>query len=213
MSPNLREQKRLATLAAIEDSATSLVVEHGYEAVTVDDICLKAEISRRTFFNYVDSKETAVIGQPPREISEAELTKFATTHHADLFAAVLELCFLALPESSLPAGQASELVARRKAIKQANPGLAYTRLQTFSTAHAQVHRAVEQYFSHFPDAQKLNIDANFEAELVVSVAAQSLQLGYLRWMSAGLECATLRAFSDEVLTQLKQLFTQQEAHG
>ena len=59
---SLREQKRLETRLRIEDAATLLVDEHGFAAVTVEEICEKAGISRRTFFNYFDSKDSAVLG-------------------------------------------------------------------------------------------------------------------------------------------------------
>ncbi|NMB23443.1 MAG: TetR family transcriptional regulator, partial [Corynebacterium sp.] len=64
--PSLREMKRRQTLEAIEDHATSLVLERGFDDVTVDDICAGAGISKRTFFNYVESKEVAVVGPGPR---------------------------------------------------------------------------------------------------------------------------------------------------
>lgn len=47
----IREQKRRETKQRIRDEAARLVEEHGYDNVTVDDICRDAGISRRTFFN------------------------------------------------------------------------------------------------------------------------------------------------------------------
>ena len=78
-SPNLtlRESKRRATKAAIEEHATRLVLDRGFDGVTVEDICQAAEISKRTFFNYVDSKETAVLGPLPTPLSEDEVHAFA----------------------------------------------------------------------------------------------------------------------------------------
>lgn len=64
----LRERKRLETLCAIEDHATRLVLEKGYDSVTIEDIVDAANISKRTFFNYVDSKEIAVLGHPVVDI-------------------------------------------------------------------------------------------------------------------------------------------------
>ena len=60
---SLRKQKRLKTRLGIEDAATLLVDEHGFTSVTVEEICEKAGISRRTFFNYFDSKDSAVLGK------------------------------------------------------------------------------------------------------------------------------------------------------
>ena len=80
---SLREAKRLATHMSITDHATRLVMDHGFDAVTVEDICQAAGISRRTFFNYVDSKECAVFGAAPKEIGEREIAAFCENRHED----------------------------------------------------------------------------------------------------------------------------------
>jgi AcrR family transcriptional regulator len=53
----LRERKKLQTRAAIVQAAVDLFAQHGFEAVTVDDIALAANVSRQTVFNYFSSKE------------------------------------------------------------------------------------------------------------------------------------------------------------
>jgi len=42
-----------------------LVEAHGIDNTTVEDICQAADISRRTFFNYMDSKGHAILGAFP----------------------------------------------------------------------------------------------------------------------------------------------------
>ena len=64
----LRERKRRATRRRIEDAATALVEKHGFDNVTVEDICRDAEISRRTFFNYFETKDDAVLGVQPWDL-------------------------------------------------------------------------------------------------------------------------------------------------
>ncbi|MFI5609094.1 TetR/AcrR family transcriptional regulator [Amycolatopsis sp. NPDC051903] len=59
--PGLRERKKEATRQAIRAAAVVLYRERGPQAVTVDDICARAGVSSRTFFNYFDSKEEAVL--------------------------------------------------------------------------------------------------------------------------------------------------------
>ena len=58
----LRERKRAATRTAITAVARSLTAEHGLNGFTVEEVCEAAGISRRTFFNYFQSKEDAIIG-------------------------------------------------------------------------------------------------------------------------------------------------------
>ncbi|PFG42736.1 TetR family transcriptional regulator [Isoptericola jiangsuensis] len=67
MSPadptGLRERKKRARAARIADAARLLVLDRGLDAVTVEEIAAAAEISPRTFFNYFESKDDAVLGQ------------------------------------------------------------------------------------------------------------------------------------------------------
>jgi len=75
MSTSLREKKRELLRSTIERAAVELVLEHGYDHVTVDMICEASLASQRTFFNYFGSKEAVILGElpqtPPSELTEA----------------------------------------------------------------------------------------------------------------------------------------------
>ncbi|WAP52224.1 helix-turn-helix domain containing protein [Arthrobacter sp. ATA002] len=58
----LRARKRAAARSTIERAAVTLVLERGYERVTVDMICASGMVSPRTFFNYFGSKEGVFLG-------------------------------------------------------------------------------------------------------------------------------------------------------
>ena len=60
--PDLRERRRLATQAEIEQVALDLFARHGSERTTVDDIAAAAGVSPRTFFRYFATKEDAALG-------------------------------------------------------------------------------------------------------------------------------------------------------
>src|SRR3954453_19633038 len=66
----LRERKRAATRAAITAAARSLTAERGLNGYTVEEVCERAGISRRTFFNYFPAKEDAILGHPGDDIPE-----------------------------------------------------------------------------------------------------------------------------------------------
>jgi AcrR family transcriptional regulator len=56
----LRERKKLATREALRRAAVGLYRQNGPDKVTVDDICVAADVSPRTFFNYFATKDEAV---------------------------------------------------------------------------------------------------------------------------------------------------------
>ena len=88
---SLREQKRLETRLRIEDAATKLVDEQSFSAVTIERICEVAGISRRTFFNYFDSKESAVLGAPSTEFTEEMRELFLNEPTTSMVDLVLQL--------------------------------------------------------------------------------------------------------------------------
>ena len=62
MSPpaGRREQRKSETRQAISDVATCLIIERGFEAVSMAEIAEAAGVSRKTVFNYFASKEDLV---------------------------------------------------------------------------------------------------------------------------------------------------------
>jgi len=75
MTTGLRERKKLATRTALHESALRLVAERGLDAVSIDDIADRADVSPRTFFNYYSTKDDAVLGLDP-EASAQQVAAF-----------------------------------------------------------------------------------------------------------------------------------------
>ncbi|WPF66900.1 MULTISPECIES: helix-turn-helix domain-containing protein [unclassified Corynebacterium] len=177
-SPSLREAKRRATLHAIEEHATLLVLERGYESVTVEDICAAAEISRRTFFNYVESKEIAVFGRPARLPPPEARQRFLHTTHADLVAAVVDTLF-----DAFVAEHDGQLLRRRKTIRKAHPALSHTRFAQSHEIHQAVVETVAAYLESHPHQRRLDAPTAQEAHAVVTLAGAAVQLGMRQWMT------------------------------
>lgn len=57
----IREERKAATLKAIQAAALDLVESQGLDSVTVGQIAARAGISERTFFRYCDSREAAIV--------------------------------------------------------------------------------------------------------------------------------------------------------
>jgi AcrR family transcriptional regulator len=69
--PGLRERKKQQTREAIAETARSLFVERGFEAVRVAEIARAADVSEKTVFNYFPTKEDLVFWR--LEAFEAEI--------------------------------------------------------------------------------------------------------------------------------------------
>ncbi len=118
-SSGLRARKRAAARSQIERTAVALVLERGYENVTVDMICAACMVSQRTFFNYFGSKEGVFLGLPPAELRDAVAREFLSDRGTPV---VLSLA--AAVVSALVAGPPDpELAARRMKAVMASPEL------------------------------------------------------------------------------------------
>jgi AcrR family transcriptional regulator len=73
----LRERKKADTRRTIGRAALLLAVEHGPDAITVDDIASAADVSPRTVFNYFATKEDAIFGFDPKRSLELEQSVLA----------------------------------------------------------------------------------------------------------------------------------------
>lgn len=89
----LREAKKQATTWALVEAARRLVHEHDLDAVTVEDIAAAAGVSGRTFFNYFDTKEQAIIGPDAPLGSELARATFLAggLNDGDLLADIVDL--------------------------------------------------------------------------------------------------------------------------
>lgn len=202
---SLRERKRRATMVAIENAATSLVLEHGFDVVTVDEICAAAEVSKRTFFNYVPSKEAAVIGLTPEEVPDADRAAFLDTADPDVPHALLRLLLAAFAAARVANDTETAMLAqRRREIFRANPDLGAARMTASSRFQLRLVELVTQHFDHHPGLRRLSgVPVEAEARACVALVAASANLGLSTWLTR--ESTTFADLYDECDTALGHL--------
>ncbi len=202
---SLRERKRRATMVAIEDAATSLVLERGYDAVTVDEICAAAEVSKRTFFNYVTSKEAAVIGILPEDVPDTALQEFFDTAHPDVPRALLRLFLSAFAAvRTADDARAATFIQRRRAIFRTNPDLAAARMGSSARFQLKLVDLLVEHLTRHPDLRRLPaVPVGAEARACVALIAASGNLGLSTWLTR--DSATLKDLNADCMAALGQL--------
>ena len=99
VEPGLRDAKKRSTRRALATATRDLVLEHGLDVVTVEQIAAAAGVSVRTFFNYFESKEVAIVGaEEPLGTQESRTTFLAGGPSGDL---LTDLFVMVDPESAL----------------------------------------------------------------------------------------------------------------
>lgn len=202
---SLRERKRRATMVAIEDAATSLVLERGYDRVTVDEICAAAEVSKRTFFNYVASKETAVIGTLPEDVPAAARAEFLVRTDPDVPRALLKLFLSAFAAvRTADDTQTATFIQRRRAIFRTHPDLAASRMNSSSRFQLKLVDLLVEHLEAHPELRRLPaVPVDAEARACVALIAASGNLGLSTWLTR--DAATLTDLDADCMAALGQL--------
>jgi AcrR family transcriptional regulator len=183
----LRERKKLETFRALQGAARRLVGERGLDNVTIEEIADAANVSKRTFFNYFDSKEAAIV--------DPELGK------VELLAA--ELAARPADETPLQAlWQATLIVLARHApglqdlsgLIAANPSLAARQVNSFAMYKKVIVDWVAERTGCDPDV-------DVYPALLGGVAGVMNQLSVARWQPGSGDEGYLR-LADEIFALL-----------
>lgn len=166
----LRERKKLKARLGIERAALELVLERGYDGTTVEDICERAEVSKKTFFNYFPSKAAVVTGRMDDFPEADQLVAMMEAHD--------EMCYLDVLVNMISADytvregdESSEL--RFQAFRKM-PQLFFRGQRDLLNVQKAVTEAVGTYLEAHPDRRMMDDHStNYEA-LVASSAVTAL---------------------------------------
>lgn len=179
-----------ATAAAIEEAALDLVLERGYERVTVDLICEVAGVSQRTFFNHFPAKDDAVLGLEVPGIDEQAARRFIVGSGPLLQDA---LALVVLPQT----GVGMRRMADRMTAISSVPSLLAGHLAQFAAVEDEVRELVELRLGRQdgePDAGR----RAQEAEMVASLVS-----GVMRWVMVASSRGTPAAPIPQVVEQAR----------
>jgi AcrR family transcriptional regulator len=186
-SVGLRDRKRLETRARVEKAAVEIVLRDGLQQATVDAISAAADISPRTFFNYFDSKEDAILGLRDLEITaeliDAHLAEADTADIVDgLIGLVLELMAPALDDSALHLSRVE--VIRRHPELLTRQITQFTRTTDTLTSWARTLMARDPRFSNLDPA------TSPLAEPILALCASAVRIVVKERIASGTDAST-----------------------
>ncbi len=129
-----RTAKRLETTRRLARCALELCDERGFDGWTIDELAARAEVSRRTVFNYFDSKADVVLG-PVHELPPDALQAFREGGPTgNLLEDVIALAAQVMQDKAVDL----DLVTLRRSAIRNDPQLA-------GLLHARFEEIVEQF--------------------------------------------------------------------
>lgn len=168
VGPGLREQKKAETRAALRAAALRLFQERDPSDVTVNDICAAARVSKRTFFNYFDTKEEALFAWD-RHLTERLVTSLAGRPPQEAPLTALRRAF----EATLPSMELESDWAARNLVLRTHPEL---RVKAASGTYRNVTRIAEAL------AMRLEVRADaLYPQLLAGAMASILRSAFYSW--------------------------------
>ena len=159
----LRYRKKLKARLSVERAALELVIERGYDGVTVEDICARAEISKKTFFNYFPSKAAAIMGRLDSFPDDEQLVRILEEHS--------EACYLDVLVGVVGTGAASGvdegIVNLRREALRSMPQLFFQGQRDILAIQRSMADALRAHLAECPERRML-MDRSVEEEALVA---------------------------------------------
>lgn len=147
----LRERKKEQTRQALEETILRLVIEKGYENVTVEEVCEQVGISRKTFFNYFSSKRAAVLGRsyiPSKDMFLEAMEKRPEANYLDVLAGCIE-------HGLTSADTSDQIKDLRKSAMLRSPEIFFRTNKSSLVLHPAITAALMEYLSKYPEKRKM----------------------------------------------------------
>lgn len=185
-TPGRRDRKRLETRARLERAAVTLVLRDGLEQTTVDAISELADVSPRTFFNYFDSKDSAILGRRDAASIEASLEAHAAQWSAQDTAGPVEaIVHLIVTVLGAPTAGGT-IAADRMEIVRRYPQLIADQLAQMMLVAGRLVAAVARLLSSRPGfAEADDAAKELRAEMALGVCGAAVRVAVKEWAASG----------------------------
>lgn len=166
-----------ATARRIERSAVALVLQHGYEATTVDMICADAGVSQRTFFNHFPTKDVAVIGLDVPRLDESRVRAFIASTEPSILADAAAL--ISLP--SIAGAPDTDFMRQRMLAITSSASLMQRQLERFAEIEAELAEVIEYRIARVSGPEESPAEITEQSRLTAHLLA-----GVLRYTASAL---------------------------
>jgi AcrR family transcriptional regulator len=181
--PGLRERKRAETRDRLETAAVTLVLKNGLEHATLDAICEAADVSTRTFFNYFDSKEDAILGLKDSAITDESMAALLASHAgADPVELTVRLMFGVLN----PSINSSTLFKSRMKIVKLHPQLLGRMANQMQRMTEQLTNAIRPILRSAPEFANEDLtETDLSVEVMLSLCSGATRAAVKEWATNG----------------------------
>lgn len=175
--------------ATIAETALRLFGEHGFDAVSVEEIAQEAGVSRATVFRHFPLKESILFASFPEEVERLHALLEERPDARNSVPGLREVV-----------RQYADYLEEQGDVRRRRFGIVLADDRLYALA-LQLRHAVERTFaSWMGDGEPPSL----RQEVLSSVASESLLLGFRRWREAEAPKA-LRGYVDEVFDEVLQL--------
>lgn len=199
-APGLRERKRRDTENRIELAAARGALERGFAAVTVDEICAEAVISRSTFFNYFPSRDAAIIGRPLNVLPQEEAEEVLTKHGNEVVSGAFALMFASVGRTRVNA----EVARLRAELSRTQPAARDAGTATLVDAGTRIMGTIRDWLAGNPQYARLDGEPASEASLASNAAYAAISAMAFGWLGAA---SDIRASAEDFVTAMTDLHT------
>jgi AcrR family transcriptional regulator len=175
--PSTRERRRLRVARDIELAALRLFAESGYADVTIDDIADAADISRRTFFRYFESKEDVLLVESRRRSEGVQNALESRPPHERPFEALRNAVLEIMTDYDSDTSGADLITLRAK--------LAHQIPDLFTRELATIAASTEAMTQHV--ALRMRVDPAVDARpgIAVGTVVATSHMVVSRWVAGG----------------------------
>ncbi len=194
-SPPLRERKRAAMLELLERAAVELAAEHGYDAVTIEMICEACMTAPRTFYNYLGSKEAAILGPRTPFASEEQVQRFVHEPTDDILVDFLSMVIDSLTENAID----PELYQLRQRVIYTTPELSAKRLAIDGEIEARYRAVIVERFRVAGRIDSTDAELDDEAHMVIALTRGVLTYTAAKWYEPGFDRTVRELIEDSIV--------------